>query len=345
MRIRVRGPSGVSTITLDEHATVAELQSTIAEKSGVPSFDLKTGYPPQPIDISQFDPITALRDTGLKLDGEQLVVVPRDVAAQLSHPMADTTPGRAAALPGSQQARENQESGLQQPLSLTRNAKDVETDPPEVAVAEAGGTLVLRVMPDDNSCMFRALGSAVMGDTLDIMHELRSIVATGIQSQPDLYNEAVLQKSPDDYCRWIQRDESWGGGIELSILSQHFDIEVCSINVQDLRIDRFNEGKPTRCILVYSGIHYDTIALSPSSPPHTHSDLPPELDIKVFDAHDEIVLDKARELCRILQSRRYYTDTAGFSIKCNVCGWKGNGETGAMQHAKETSHMDFGEAD
>ncbi|EOD51781.1 putative ubiquitin thioesterase otu1 protein [Neofusicoccum parvum UCRNP2] len=344
MRIRVRGPSGVTTITLDDHATVAELQSTIAEKSGVPVFDLKSGYPPQPLDISQFDPITALSDTGLKLNGEQLVVAPRDVGAQLSHPMADSTPGPAAALPGSAQARENQASELQQPLSLTRNAKDVESDPPEVAVPEAGGTLVLRVMPDDNSCMFRAFGSAVMGDSLDIMHELRSIVAAGIQANPELYNEAVLQKSPDDYCRWIQRDESWGGAIELAILSQHFDIEICSINVQDVRVDRFNEGRSKRCILVYSGIHYDTIALNPSSPPHKKADMPPDFDIKQFDALDDIVLDRARELCQILQSRHYFTDTAGFSIKCNVCGWKGTGEAGAVQHAKETSHMDFGEA-
>ncbi|EKG16423.1 Ovarian tumor otubain [Macrophomina phaseolina MS6] len=345
MRIRVRGPQGVTTITLDDHATVAELQSTIAEKSGVPVFDLKAGYPPQPIDIAQFDPVTALSDTGLKLNGEQLVVVPRDVGGQLSHPMADTTPGRAAPLPGSKQAIENQASELQQPLSLSRNAKDVESDPPEVAVPEAGGTLVLRVMPDDNSCLFRAIGSAVMGDSLDIMQEMRGIVAAAIQANPVDYNEVILQKSPDDYCRWIQRDESWGGDIELGILSQHFDIEICSIDVQSLHVYRYNEGKPRRCILVYSGIHYDTIALNPSSPPHRKADMPPEFDIKQFDALDDVVLERAKDLCKILQSRHYYTDTAGFAIKCNKCGWKGNGEAGALQHAKETGHMDFGEAE
>lgn len=345
MRVRVRGPQGVTTITLDDNATVAELQSTIAEKSGVPVFELKAGYPPQPIDISQFDPITALKDTGLNLNGEQLLVAPRDVGGQLAHPMADTTPGRAAPLPGSQQARENQSSGLQQPLSLTRNAKDVESDPPEVAVPEVGGTLVLRVMPDDNSCLFRAIGSAVMGDALDIMQEMRAIVAAAIQANPIDYNEVILQKSPDDYCRWIQRDESWGGDIELGILSQHFDIEICSIDVQSLHVYRYNEGKPRRCILVYSGIHYDTIALNPSSPPHNKADMPPEFDIKQFDALDDVVLERAKDLCKILQSRHYYTDTAGFSIKCNICGWKGTGESGAMQHAKQTSHMDFGEAE
>ncbi|KAF2144383.1 uncharacterized protein K452DRAFT_223092 [Aplosporella prunicola CBS 121167] len=344
MRVRVRGPQGVSTIEIDEHATMAELQSSIAEKSGVPSFDLKAGYPPKPIDLSAFDPITKISDTGLKLNGEQLVVAPRDVGGKLAHPMSDSTPAAAAPLPGSQQHRENQAAGMQEPLALSRKKTDVEADPPEVAVPTHGGTLVLRVMPDDNSCMFRALGSAVLGDDLDSMRELRSMVAQGIQAQPDLYNEAVLQKAPDDYCRWIQRDESWGGGIELGILSQHFDLEIASINVQDLRVDRFNEGKPRRCILVYSGIHYDTIAMSPSEPPHTKADLPPELDIKQFDADDGIILEKARELCKILQGRHYFTDTAGFAVKCNTCGWQGSGETSAVDHAKSTGHMDFGEA-
>ncbi len=129
-------------------------------------------------------------------------------------------------------------------------------------------------MEDDNSCLFRAFSSAVFGQSLDSMYELRSLVASHIQSQPATYSAAVLEKSPDAYCKWIQRDDAWGGAIELGILSQEFNVEICSINVQDLRVDRFNEGQPTRCILVYSGIHYDVVALSPSEPPHTHTDVP-----------------------------------------------------------------------
>ncbi|KAG9659326.1 OTU-domain-containing protein, partial [Aureobasidium melanogenum] len=232
------------------------------------------------------------------------------------------------------------------PLSLQRKPNDVESDPPEVPVPGLEGVLVLRVMPDDNSCMFRALGSAVLGDALDAMNELRSMVAQTIQSNPDLYTAGMLEKAPDDYCRWIQREDSWGGGIELAILSQQFDIEICSINVQDLRIDRFNEGKPRRCILIYSGIHYDVVAVSPG--PGTS----PEFDRKIFEVaqiegmegEDGGALQAARELCQILQQRHYYTDTHGFTIKCNVCGWTGKGEKGATEHAKQTGHMNFGEA-
>lgn len=221
----------------------------------------------------------------------------------------------------------------------------MEEDPPEIPVPLLDGLMVLRVMPDDNSCMFRALSNAVLGSALDGMTELRSVVAQTIQSQPDLYTEGMLEKKPVDYCRWIQREDSWGGGIELSILSQHFDIEICSINVQDCRVDKFNEGKPTRCILVYSGIHYDVCAVTP------FSGAEPEFDRKVFEVMnvdgEEIdggAVDGAVELCRGLQKRHYFTDTHGFALKCNQCGQSGNGQKWAVQHANSTGHGDFGEA-
>lgn len=193
-------------------------------------------------------------------------------------------------------------------------------------------------MPDDNSCLFRAVASAVMPD-IDTMTELRSLIAQSIQSQPSRYPAVVLDnKSPDDYCRWIQTEDAWGGQIELDILSRQFDIEICSIDVQTLRVDRYNENMPSRCIVVYSGIHYDTIALSPF-------DMPPEMDIKIFNQSlKDQVLEQAVALCQKLQERHYFTDTAAFKIKCNDCGTICRGETGATEHASKTGHYNFGEA-
>lgn len=115
--------------------------------------------------------------------------------------------------------------------------------------------------------------------------------------------------------------------------------------MQSLRIDRFNEGAPTRCILVYSGIHYDTIVQSPSEPPHLKADNPPELDKRIWDNDDEEILDVALKLCKKLQAKHYYTDTGGMGIKCNVCGWTGNGEKEASGHASKTGHYDMCELD
>ena len=114
--------------------------------------------------------------------------------------------------------------------------------------------------------------------------------------------------------------------------------------MQTLRVDRFGENKLKRIILVYSGIHYDAIALSPSEPPFTRAYASPEVDLKVFETADEAVVEKAVGLCRVLQGQNYFTDTAGFSIRCNVCGGTFVGEQGATQHASETGHYDFAEA-
>jgi len=355
IRLRVRGPQGVVQVATDSIASWNDLKQQITEKTGVPDFDVKYGYPPQPLNTESIDGAVKLSDLPIKLHGEQLIIMPHNnIQAQLSNPMSGTKPPPEAVkpLPSQQTSAPAHRPGdfPDQPLNLTRKQQygNVESDPPEIPVPALDGALVLRVMPDDNSCLFRALSSAVLGSALDGMTELRSIVAQGIQAQPDLYTAGMLEKAPSDYCRWIQREDAWGGGIELAILSQHFDLEICSINVQDLRVDRFNEGRPTRCILVYSGIHYDVCAVTP------FSGAEPEFDRKVFEvvrsgdddeAMDGGALDAARELCRVLQGRHYFTDTHRFTVKCNQCGVGGTGQEWAVQHARETGHGDFGEGD
>lgn len=109
--------------------------------------------------------------------------------------------------------------------------------------------LVLRVMPDDNSCLFRAFGTAVIpGDDLS-MPELRSLVASSIQAEPELYTKVVLEQNPDDYCRWIQTQDAWGGAIEMGILSKHFDIEICSIDVQ---VVLYSAHSPELMLIIFS---------------------------------------------------------------------------------------------
>lgn len=331
MKFRVRGPAGQSTAILDDAATVDELRTQIVDKTGLTSYDVKYGYPDlKPLEIDGLPPGTKMADLGINFNGEQLLVTRSEGAPEA--PEGDK---------GGEPVPTIQAPSQNQPSQRPHEARS--EDPPEIASADHSGTFVLRIMPDDNSCLFRAVGTALMGG-MDAMTELRSIVAQAIQGNPSLYSEAVLERKPDDYCRWIQTEEAWGGGIELSILSKHFDIEICSIDVQTLRVDRFNEGPPTRCILVYSGIHYDTIALSPSEPPFTHADAPPEFDTKVFESVDPLVLEKALELCQVLQGKHYYTDTTGFQLRCNICGGTFVGEKGATQHAAQSGHYDFGEA-
>ncbi|KAH9825844.1 OTU-like cysteine protease [Teratosphaeria destructans] len=347
MRLRVRGPQGVASVTIDDNATWKDLQTTIQEKTGVPDFDMKYGYPPKPLNTESIGGSMKLSDLPINLNGEQLIIMPRSIQAQLSSPMSGTKPPseEVKALPPRQLTSPPQHQKGDFPREQRNmSAGSVESEPPEVPVPQLDGVMVLRVMPDDNSCMFRAVSSAMLGSTLDGMNELRSVVAQTIQGDPDFYNEGILGMPREKYCQRIQREDCWGGYIELQILSKHFDIEFVSIDIQTLRADKYNEGKDRRCFLVYSGIHYDVLAVQPLYSPT------PDNDRKVFDVlkigdeeEDGGVTDAALRLCKELQSRHYFTDTAGFDVKCNTCGQQGNGEKWAMTHAAATGHVDFGE--
>lgn len=102
---------------------------------------------------------------------------------------------------------------------------------------------------------------------------------------------------------------------------------------------RFNEGKPKRAIVVYSGIHYDALALSQAGSLTNDS----TNDLRIFDADDNEVIEGALELCRELKKRKYFTDTKNFALKCNICGTGLKGEKAAVEHATKTGHSDFGE--
>ena len=366
MRVRIRGPAGQAAILLPENATVKDLKTQITEKTSISSYDLVYGYPPRPLSLNDYAQTARLSDIQPNLDGEQLIVsettpLQRKQILSPNGPLTPVDPSRnqsaatgagdrsSAAVPssfsfahvGAAPPSSNQKTN--KPLSLSRKPTSASFDAPELPLPSHASTLVLRIMPDDNSCLFRAFNTAFFG-AMDNMTELRSIIAQNIQADKDTYSAAVLDQQPDDYCRWIQTEDAWGGAIELDILSKHFNIEISSIDVQTLRTDRFNEGRPERCILVYSGIHYDAIALSPSDPPHTNAYAPPEFDTKIFDSQDLVVLENAVELCRVLQGRHYYTDTAAFNVRCNICGKVSVGEKGATEHAANTGHYDFGEA-
>lgn len=351
MRLRFRGPGGASTATLADDATVGDLLSQITEKTGLPNFDIKYSYPPKPLDLPRSEPSTLLSKLDTKLDGEQLTISARDPPAGIAAVEQKQTPTESQApkpvqttsfssvVPG---ASKSTPTKTAPPISLQR--KGMSGEVPELPLPDRGATMVLRVMPDDNSCLFRAFGTAVLptGDDAS-MPELRSLVATYIQADPETYSKVVLEQNPDDYCRWIQTSDAWGGFIEMGILSKHFEIEICSIDVQSLRVDKFNEGAPTRCILVYSGIHYDTIVQSPSEPPHTRADSPPEFDKRVWNTDDDVILITALELCKRLQAKHYYTDTGGMAIRCNECGVVIYGEKQASGHATQTGHYDMNE--
>jgi len=53
-----------------------------------------------------------------------------------------------------------------------------------------------------------------------------------VRNRPDQYDEAVLGKPPGEYSTWIQDSKTWGGEIELFILSQYYGAEILAIEIK-----------------------------------------------------------------------------------------------------------------
>ncbi|OHX00259.1 OTU-like cysteine protease [Colletotrichum incanum] len=329
MRARYKGPGGTGVVSLEDTATVGDLFNEIKDKTGITDFSLKYGWPLQTLTLEQKD--ANAKDLGL--NGQSFSIEPAQPRAITPPPAAPPAASRGPEAGGPA-------------VKKARLDSDADATPSEISIPwpERESTLLLRVMPDDNSCLFTAFGGAIPGKQLEAK-ELRKMVADYIRQHPDDYPEAVLDMPVEKYIRTIQDPERWGGAIELGIFSDLFDLEVVAFDVKSQNPLRFGENKDSRCILVYSGIHYDRIACSPSEPPYTHSDLPPELDRTNWSTSDDEILDKTRALIRKLHEMHYFTDTSDFLLRCTVpgCDWLGNGQREANKHAKASGHSGFSE--
>ncbi|TVY77929.1 Ubiquitin thioesterase OTU1 [Fusarium oxysporum f. sp. cubense] len=323
MRARYKGPAGTGILEIPDDATVKVLFDELRAKTGITNFGIKYGPPMamKALEASQSDQIAR----SLGLHGETLTIVPEDVP-----PPAPTAP---------------LQTGAAQYQAMASRAAKRNESPEDVNVPwpEQGGTLLLRVMPSDNSCLFTAFGGALQ-DQIPAQR-LRRMMADYIVEHPEDYSEAVLGSPPSQYCRSIQDPDRWGGGIELSILSSIFDIQICTFDVQAQNLINFGENKRDRCILVYSGIHYDRVAFSLSDYPHDSPTYPPEMDRTVWPTDDDEVLEKTRELVEKLNKAHYYTDTEGLILRCDVpgCDWIGSGQREGQKHAELTGHVDLSE--
>jgi len=204
--------------------------------------------------------------------------------------------------------------------------------------------LIHRIVPDDNACLFSSI-ALVFEQDMGKASAIRQIVADGIRKDMITYSEAILGRPRDEYITTILKPASWGGAIELSVLSAHYKTEISSIDVETGRVDRFEPSSGNesgnRCILIYSGIHYDAATLSPikDAPADFHQTVFP---IMTADKSDPMLVAGQR-LADILRKKKAFTNTATFDLKCEDCGQGLVGEKGAQAHAKETGHVRFGE--
>ncbi|CAF0903132.1 unnamed protein product [Adineta steineri] len=158
------------------------------------------------------------------------------------------------------------------------------------------GQLIRFSVPADNSCLFSSIYFVLHSGKLDLASNkyLRNLVATKIESDHVTYSEAMLGRTNSEYSKWIRRDDSWGGGIELAILTQEYEIEICVINTEcGGRIDYFGEDRhfPYRVFLLYNNLHYDPVYLVTYDVVQQK-----ELIQTKFHRNDEAILTLAKDL-------------------------------------------------
>ncbi|KAM0792437.1 hypothetical protein ACM66B_005114 [Microbotryomycetes sp. NB124-2] len=339
--VRIRGPDGVSSAQLSHDDTLSALQLVIEHKTGIPQHrqELRTGFPPKPL-ATDISGESTLKSIGINA-GEQIVVAEAaaDIASNATSSQARSvsTPTSAPAPPPVMQKEQPRSPPTMAPLRSGLRSVPVD-----------GGNLILRVVPDDNSCLYSSSGLLLEPGRDNVATYLRQIVADEIRANPDTWSDAMLGRPRAEYVSTILSKNSWGGAIELSILAQRYQVEICSIDVQTGRIDRFGYGNgySSLCFVVYSGIHYDALTFSFMDPETAASSL--EFDILKFESGSEqaqAITRAALELVSQLRKEHAYTDAATFTLKCEQCGTAIVGEKDARAHAMQTGHTQFGEYD
>jgi len=205
---------------------------------------------------------------------------------------------------------------------------------------QGASILTRRIVPADNSCLFTSI-DFVINDGLRVntkaMKTLRQVISETVINDPETYTEAFLGRSNPEYCAWILDESSWGGGIELSILSRHFAIEIAVVDTQTGRVDRFGEAEkyPYRVFVIYNGIHYDPLVMQ-------RVDGSGAVTTR-FATTDDAALLQAMEIGAEAKSSRQFTDVGKFKLRCLVCEKMLQGQKDAAEHGRKTGHTNFGE--
>jgi len=242
MQLRVKHKGGQCVLTsLKKEDKVDDLLKQLFMSTNIPVERIKLlkGFPPRPIDIS---------DTNILLCHSS--IQDRDTLL-------------VEELPASQSVVANTDTSK-------ASTKAEKSPPPQqpTGIPDRTGILLRKVVPSDNSCLFTSIRFCLSGK-LDSQSSIfmRELVASAVKNQPEQYSEALLGKSNKEYQKWILREDSWGGAIELAILSSYYGLEIDVVNTQHSVINKFGEDQDygQRILLIYDGIHYDPLYLEPFS--------------------------------------------------------------------------------
>ncbi|CAH0480330.1 unnamed protein product [Peronospora belbahrii] len=212
---------------------------------------------------------------------------------------------------------------------------------PETTDAQVKSTSLFmrRVMPADNSCLFHSIGYALTKRREGHGPIMRQLIKDKILTDSEKYSEVFLGRPVHEYCAWIMDDKSWGGEIELSILSTYYKVQIVVFDVTSMSRLCYGEdqGFTQRMFLLYDGIHYDLIVEAPSTTASEHRDM------TLFAINDFTKVERASEVAVEAHQKHEFTDVGCFNIMCLLCRSTFIGQNEALLHSKTTGHQQFGE--
>jgi len=325
LRVRYDGGQGVVR-GLDCEDSIEKLISHSMEALGVQhqeaALKMLSGFPPKPLDISDRD--KSISSIGIK-SGDTIIF-------QLS-----SLPKLTEAPPPT-----NSTNKSSPPSSASSKTATTGDAPHKRLKTSDQGTdrshlLHRQVVPADNSCLFTSINFCMSGCVVPSENSsfMREVIASVVGSDQEKYSDVFLGKPNGEYCKWIMDKDAWGGAIEVQILAEYFQVQIVVVDTVSGSLTIFGEAMnfPTRMVLIYDGIHYDPLYYqAPGGSVET-----------VYNTSDDSILDKAKMTAEEAKAAHNYTDTAGFTLKCLVCGFKMKGEAEAQKHAKSTAHTNFSE--
>lgn len=302
MRVKVSGANGLNkVVTLDNGSTLQDLIDST--EVSVPIIAVRFGYPVVKIDITDDNGDLTLDDLGIS-SGEKITVITKV---------------------------ENENKPVVKPIETKKlNSSQA------IIQLSNGSEEILQIhkVPDDNSCLFHAISYCMYKD-ISLSYELRKVVSKEILKNPILYSEVMLEKPNKEYAEWILDKNSWGGAIDIGILSKSMGTAVYVIDMDAIKIEKFNEDEFDEFIIImFTGIHYDAIELGNSTTVFN----------KTNELFSNLVLSGALKIAEQMKNEGYSFNTQKDKILCNVCKKILIGEREVAKHAESTGHVDFGQA-
>jgi ubiquitin thioesterase OTU1 len=171
-----------------------------------------------------------------------------------------------------------------------------------------------RFVDADHSCLFSSIGYLLEKNEFDenTKYKYRQLLVQFLENYPNI--EDILDCPKNEYIDKIINPNSWGGGIEIKLFSEMFQIEIASIDTQSNRIDIFGQNKnyTNRIFIIYNGIHYDPLVMATTE---NQKD-----DLCIFDVDDDHITISFQNYCKTFKDKGDYVDTSKLKLTCNDCG-------------------------